>query len=160
MLHKIYLSLGSNIDPQTNLIAASDELRNSFAPVTFSSVIETISEGTSGPNFLNAAAVINTTASFEELKYGFIRKLEGSLGRIRTADKNSPRSIDLDISVIDQDVVDPNIWNRVYLAVPLSDLGLLLIEPKSGKSLLEISEGLKERTFWKVRPDIDLNIRN
>ena len=160
MLRRIYLSLGSNIDPQTNLIAASSELRNSFSPVTFSSVIETISDGTSGPNFLNAAAVINTTASFEELKYGFIRKLEGSLGRIRTADKNSPRSIDLDISVIDQDVVDPNIWSRVYLAVPLSDLGLSLLEPKSGKSLLEISEELKERTFWKARPDVDLNIRN
>ena len=132
-------------------------MRNNFGQVDFSSVIETVSDGSTGPNFLNAAAVFWTKKSIEELKYGFIRNLERSLGRIRTSDKNSPRTIDLDITVIDQVVVDPNIWNRVYLAVPLAELFPTLIEEKSGQSILEISKELKKRAFWKARPDIDLN---
>jgi hypothetical protein len=45
----------------------------------------------------------------------------------------------------------------VYLAVPLAELFPTLIEEKSGQSILEISEELKKRVFWKARPDIDLN---
>jgi len=154
---RIFLSLGSNINPQVNLLSAASELRNNFDHVDFSSVIETFSDGSTGPNFLNAAAMFLTEKSIDELKYGFIRNLEKSLCRIRTSDKNSPRTIDLDITVIDQVVVDPNIWNRVYLAVPLAELLPTLIEEKSGQSILEISKELKKRAFWKARPDIDLN---
>jgi 2-amino-4-hydroxy-6-hydroxymethyldihydropteridine diphosphokinase len=121
-------------------------------------VIETVSDGSTGPNFLNAAAAFCTIKSTEELKYGFLRNLESSLGRIRTSDKNSPRTIDLDITVIDQIVIDPNIWIRVYLAVPLAELFPTLIEEKSGLSILEISRELKKHAFWKARPDINLNI--
>ena len=158
MPSRFFLSLGSNIDPQVNLSSAASELRNNFGHVDFSSVIETVSDGSSGPNFLNASAVFWTKKPMEELKYGFIRNLESSLGRIRTSDKNSPRTIDLDITVIDQVVVDPNIWIRVYLAVPLAELFPTLIEEKSGQSILEISKELKKRAFWKARPDINLNI--
>ena len=154
---RIFLSLGSNINPQVNLLSAASELRNNFGHVDFSSVIETVSVGSSGPNFLNAAAVFWTKKPMEELKHGFIRNLERSLGRIRTPDKNSPRTIDLDITVFNQVVVDPNIWIRVYLAVPLAELFPTLIEEKSGQSILEISKELKKRVFWKARPDIDLN---
>lgn len=157
MPSRIFLSLGSNINPQFNLPSAASELRKNFNQADFSSVIETVSDGSTGPNFLNAAAVFCTDKSVDDLKYGFIRNLERSLGRIRTPDKNSPRTIDLDITVIDQDVVDPNIWSRVYLAAPLAELFPTLIEEKSGQSILEISNQLKKRTFWKARSDIDLN---
>ena len=72
-------------------------------------------------------------------------------------DKNAPRPIDLDVAVINGLVVDPKIWNRVYLALPLSELLPDIVEPVSGKSLLSISEELKKRAFWKARLDIDLS---
>ncbi len=159
MSSSIYLSLGSNIQPEANLKLTINELRREFGDVMCSSVIETVAEGSTGPNFLNAAAKIQTSLSIDELKFGYLRALETSLGRIRTVDKNSDRQIDLDISIVDHDPLDPTIWSRVYLAVPLSELIPELMDPTTGKTLQMIAQELKSRVFWKARPDIDLNLK-
>jgi 2-amino-4-hydroxy-6-hydroxymethyldihydropteridine diphosphokinase len=158
MSYSIYLSLGSNIQPEANLTLAVNALRREFGDVLCSSVIETVAEGSSGPNFLNAAANFQTNRSIEDLKFSFLRSLESSMGRVRIADKNSPRQIDLDISIVDQNPLDQRIWSQVYLAVPLAELIPELIDPNSCKSLALISCELKRRAFWKERLDVDLNL--
>lgn len=155
-MNSVYITLGSNIQPVENLAQAAGALRDSFGIVRFSSIIETVSDGTIGPNFLNAAATFSTTTSQEELKFEYLRPLETKLGRIRTEDKNSPRPIDLDIAIFNSAVIDPKIWARVYLAIPLCELFPDLREPQSGQTLSQITRELKERTFWKARPDIVL----
>lgn len=158
MAFSIYISLGSNIHPEENLTRAIGEIRQNFGLVVCSSVIETSAEGSTGPNFLNAAANFQTSFSTDELKYGFLRNLESSLGRIRTADKNAPRTIDLDISIVDQTPRDMNIWNRIYLAVPLAELIPEIIDPESGKTLASLATEMQKRAFWKARPDVNLNL--
>ena len=57
---RAYLSLGSNLEPERHLARAVDELRARFGAVTVSSFLRTPAVGFDGPDFLNAAAIIET----------------------------------------------------------------------------------------------------
>ena len=78
------------------------------------------------PRFLNAAVRVTTALSPEDLKFEVIRPLERRLGRVRTADPNAPRTIDVDIAAVQGLVVDredlrlpdPEILTRAHLAPP------------------------------------------
>ena len=60
---------------------------------------ETPPVGSRGSNFLNAALLIRTTLTSGLLKSLVLRPIEIQMGRVRTANKNAPRPIDLDILV-------------------------------------------------------------
>ncbi len=153
-MHSAILILGSNIQPEVYIFKALKELASRFSIERVSTIIETKSEGTSGPNFLNLAVKIRTDSSLDDLKYQKLRCIEDDLGRVRTHDKNAPRTIDIDIMIFDGQVVDHHIWEHIYLAVPLSEIEPQLVDPQSGQDLVSIARQLKKRAFWKARPDI------
>lgn len=95
--HRACLLLGSNIQPEENLRRAVELLRQYFVVEKVSAAWETPAVGSDGPDFLNAAVVIHTSLDPWQLKERFLRPLEAQLGRVRTADKNAPRTIDIDI---------------------------------------------------------------
>ena len=78
--------------------------------------------GSSDPDFLNAAAKFASHLSAEELKNEVEQPIEKELGRVRSADRFAPRTIDLDIVIFDDKELDPDIWNFAYLALPLSEI--------------------------------------
>jgi 2-amino-4-hydroxy-6-hydroxymethyldihydropteridine diphosphokinase len=153
-MNEVLISIGSNIEPEKNLVRAVSMLRNEIHFLKLSSVIETASDGTTGPNFLNVAAGFQTLLTDEQLKNEILRKIESILGRIRTQDKNAARTIDMDIVIFNCKVIDSKIWSRIYLAFPLSELLPDLTNLESGQTLLQTAQELKERSFWKARPDI------
>lgn len=160
--NRVFVSLGSNIDAETNLTAAVRHLRNHDAVevIATSRVYETAPVGTvDQPNFLNAALLIRTPLSAEALKAGPLWEVEQVLGRVRTADKNAPRTIDLDIALFNYDVLDvgvrhipdPELLTRAHVAVPVADLAPYYIHPETGATLEEIAarlpvEGIVMRT--------------
>ena len=156
MTHSAILILGSNINPEENIKRAFRELASRFTIEKTSNVIESIAEGGLGPNFLNAAVKIRTNLSLEELKFNQLRCIEDELGRIRTMDKNAPRTIDIDILIFDDQVIDPNIWQRIYLAIPLMEIEPQMVNRETGEDLSEIVKQLEERSDWKARPDIKI----
>jgi 2-amino-4-hydroxy-6-hydroxymethyldihydropteridine diphosphokinase len=157
-MHEVSLILGSNIEPEINLRRAIRELTENCTINQSSPVYETQSEGSIGPNYLNAVVILQTPLQPNDFKFNILRKIEARLGRIRNADKNAPRTIDLDILVFDNQVIDPNIWSRVYIAKPLSDIRPALRQSESSCTLLEIANELSQKYFIKTRPDIDLLI--
>jgi len=160
--NRVFISLGSNIDAETNLTAAVRHLRNHDAVevIATSRVYETAPVGTvDQPNFLNAALLIRTQLSAEALKAGPLWEVEQVLGRVRTADKNAPRTIDLDIALFNYDVLDvgvrhipdPELLTRAHVAVPVADLAPYYLHPETGATLEEIAarlpvEGIVMRT--------------
>jgi 2-amino-4-hydroxy-6-hydroxymethyldihydropteridine diphosphokinase len=120
--HRACLLLGSNIQPEENLRKAVHLLRQNFQVERGSGVWESAAIGSEGPNFLNAAVIIRTSLTPRQLKEGFLRPLEARLGRVRTIDKNAPRTIDIDIVAWDADIVDANVWKYAHAAVPVAEL--------------------------------------
>jgi 2-amino-4-hydroxy-6-hydroxymethyldihydropteridine diphosphokinase len=175
-MHRVVLLLGSNIDKERNLPAAVRLLTEAVAVVSVSPVYETGPVGLeSQPNFFNAATIIQTDESAVELKDGLIREIEFKLHRTRTADRNAPRTIDLDIVLYDDAVFDytpadgrtrhipePELSRFVHCALPVADLLPTMSHPETGEPLRRIADRLlresdaeRGKTIWP-RPDIDL----
>jgi 2-amino-4-hydroxy-6-hydroxymethyldihydropteridine diphosphokinase len=154
--HWAYISFGSNIDPAENLPVAVDLLREQTAILTLSTCYETRAVGSSSPNFYNMAACLVTPLTPAMLKEHVLGPIETRLGRVRSADKNAPRTIDLDIVVFDQHILDDNLWLHVHLALPFSELLPDLIHPESGETLLQIARRLCQQTPIVSRPQLTL----
>ncbi len=150
------IELGSNIDPALNLPRAAKALSRHFPLLAISSAWETPPVGTHhGGNYLNAAALIACALPTEQLK-AILREIETRLGRVRTADKFAPRTIDLDILVVGEKVVEADIWRYAYLAVPVSEILPQLTCPHSGEHLHQIAQRLKATSEIRLRPQVDL----
>lgn len=155
-LHRACICLGSNIEPEANIQKAVVLLREVTNIEGISACYETQAIGSDGPNFLNAAACLLTTLDPTAIKEKIIQPIEQQLGRIRLPDKNAPRTIDLDLIVYDYQVLDAELWRRVYLALPFSELVPDLVEPESRRTLREIAQKLVEQSPVIPRPEIAL----
>lgn len=154
--HRVYIGLGSNINPEQNIPLALVLLSQQVQIISVSQVWETQPVGSGGANFLNAAVLVTTQLPLQLLKNVVLRPIESRLGRKRTFNKNAPRQIDLDILIYDERVVDTKIWARAFLAVPLAELVPKLLHPDTHETLQEISTHLAEQTILFSRPDIIL----
>jgi len=152
-VNRVFVSLGSNIDSERNLREAVRRLAASCRLLAVSPVYETAPVGnTEQPNYLNAAALVETELTAAELKERVLQVIEGELGRVRTEDKNAPRTIDLDIALYGDAVLDlgprhipdPDILRYPHVAVPLADLAPRLRHPETGQTLAEIVRGLPD----------------
>ncbi len=152
--HQAYLCLGSNIDPTTHLQKAVELLREQTQVTALSSCWETTAVGSDGPDFLNMAVALWTPLTAETLKTKVLAAIESQLGRVRSDDKNAPRTIDLDIIIFDQQVLDPALWRQVYLALPFSELLPELRHPESGQSLREVAQTLHQHDRAVLRSEL------
>ncbi len=165
-----YLSLGSNLDKERNLpqavrlLAAHGRLR------AVSAVYETAPVGNpDDPAFFNAAVALETDLPPAELKQQVLAGIERQLGRQRSADPNAPRTIDIDISLYDQAILDlgkrhipdPEILRFAHVAVPLAELAPDYRHPETGETLAQIAQRVTEATPQppRRRDDVALGVR-
>jgi len=151
--HQACLLLGSNILPEKNLTLGLNLLRNMATISRLSSVWETPSVGSSGPDFLNLAVLITTQLKASELKAQVLRPLEKQLGRVRSANKNAPRTFDIDIILFDGQLLDPNLWVYAHRAVPVAEI-LPDYRSDQGKLLKEVAHGLAEMNPIRLKRDV------
>ena len=113
------------------------------------------------PAFLNAAIELRTRSGPRELKRAVLRRIEQHLGRVRGEDRNAPRTIDLDIAIFDDLVLeeadltvpDPEILTRAHVAVPLADVAPLMRHPVDGRRLREIGAALDDGDSVRPAPE-------
>ena len=152
--NQAFVLLGSNISPIENLQNALARLKKMCLLVRISTAWENYAFGSPGPNFVNLVALIETQYSITELKEQILIPIEKKLGRVRSNDKNAPRIIDLDIIVYDHQVIDTNLWTRLYIALPLSELLPDLVHPLNGKTLRQVADDLRNENWAEIRPEI------
>ena len=93
---KYYLSLGSNINPESNLEMALSALNKILNETECSSVYKTQAEGFDGDDFLNLIFSGISSLTFDNLNKK-LKAIEDSSGRDRNAQKFSSRTLDIDI---------------------------------------------------------------
>lgn len=155
-LYKVYLSLGSNIEPETYLPKAVQSLKDYGQVKTASSVWETKAVGSDGPNFLNACVLFLSHLQHNQLKDQVIRPIEAQLGRIRYADKNAPRTIDIDLLLFNQTPLNIEFWDFAFVAVPLAELIPDFIHPNHKEKMSRFSEQLQGQLWIVKRDDVSL----
>jgi 2-amino-4-hydroxy-6-hydroxymethyldihydropteridine diphosphokinase len=155
---RAFISIGSNIDPETNVRDAIFRLEASARVTAISTVYLTEPVGPAGqPPFYNCVVELETDLAPRDLKFQLLRRIEGELGRMRGADKFTARTIDLDLILYDELVMteedlslpDPDILVRPFLAVPLHELSPGLVLPGSG---IRISEAISAQPRTGMKP--------
>lgn len=134
-LAEVIIGLGSNIDPELNIKSAFHQLDELSELVSTASVWQTPAYGSIGPDYLNSAALIKTTLPISRLKEDLLQLIEIKLGRIRSADKYADRTIDLDIIIYDNDILDEELWTQAHIAVPVSELVPDIRNPVTGETI-------------------------
>ena len=155
-MNNVYLILGSNIEKERNLPTAVALLRDMAKVVAVSTVYESVPVGLKEqPDFWNMAVHLQTALSASQLKTQVLAAIEQSLKRVRLADKNAPRTIDLDIvlfndEVFDYDggdgrlrhVPDPDLLKFAHVAVPIAELAPKMLHPETAEPLQSIAQRL------------------
>jgi 2-amino-4-hydroxy-6-hydroxymethyldihydropteridine diphosphokinase len=128
-----YVGLGANLGPKEVTILRAVELLGAAEGVDLlelSQLRETEPVGlVDQPPFLNGAVALETTLSPREL-LDVLLDIERELGRVREGERWGPRTIDLDLLVYGDEVVDepglrvphPRLHERRFALEPLAEL--------------------------------------
>ncbi len=153
-MHQVYLSLGSNIQPEVNLPKAVELLQKYGEVRKISSAWESEAVGSDGPNFLNACVLFTTPLSQTEVKEKVIHSIETTLRRKRSADKYAPRTIDIDIVLFDEQLCDEKFWKQAFVVIPLAEIHPDYENPLTQESILQTATWLRQRVWVEARPGV------
>lgn len=147
-MNEAYIFVGSNIEREKNYPDAVRRLREVGNLVAVSPVYDTGAVGSdpTAPRFYNGAVWLDTPLSPHALRNA-LREIEYAMGRVRTADKNAPRTIDLDLvlygeALIDDgelQIPDPSIFERGFMARALAHVNPDYVIPPDGPTLAELA---------------------
>lgn len=160
MPNLVYLSLGSNVgDREKYLCDAIARLNAEGRIVALSSFYETEPvEFTNQEWFLNCAAALETTKTPQELMAAML-EIEQDMGR-RRIHKKGPRTIDLDILLFGDMIIDspgltvphPAMHKRRFVLEPLAEIAPQHQHPVLKKTVQSLLDGLPTgQTVRKVR---------
>jgi len=141
---RAYVGLGANVGPREETLRQAVELlatEDGVEVVGVSTLQETDPVGSvDQPRFLNGAVAVETTLSPRELLDVLLR-IERTLGRVRDGTRWGPRTVDLDLLVYADEVVDepglrvphPRLQERRFVLEPLVELNPVLQVPGAGR---------------------------
>ena len=141
---RAYVGLGANLgEREATLRRAIDLLdtEDGVEVVAVSSLRETEPVGVlDQPRFLNGAAAVDTELSARDL-LEVLFGIERTLGRVRDGSRWGPRTVDLDLLVYGDEVVEeaglrvphPRLSERRFALEPLAELDPNLAIPRAGK---------------------------
>ena len=152
LMERAYIGLGSNLGPREDTLRRAVELLDDEDGIevgAVSTLRETDPVGfVDQPAFVNGAVAVDTSLSPRELLEALLR-VERALGRVRGGERWGPRTVDLDLLVYGNRVVDqpglrvphPRLHERRFVLDPLVELDPRLVIPGRG-TVSELLEGL------------------
>ncbi len=161
-LSTAYISLGSNIDAETNLRQAIELIGQHCTILAVSQAYRTPPQGFSDQaDFLNLALKVETQLNAVTMKHTVLDWIERELKRVRDPNnKNAPRTIDLDISLWNEAVFDygekpwhipdPDIVRFAHVVFPLAEIAPDYVHPTEKISLATIASQFSDTHFQKI----------
>lgn len=132
---QIYISLGSNINPQHNVKVGIEALKKAINVTAISTIYESKSIGFLGNNFLNLVIKAQTLLSVNDLIILF-KTIEIANGRAINAKKFSSRTLDIDLLLYDDLIIAlptklprPEIATNAFVLLPLAEIAPDKIHP-------------------------------
>jgi GTP cyclohydrolase IV len=164
--HTVYLALGANLgDRRGNLSAAIQHLREIMEISTISSTYETEPVGyLDQPRFLNIVCSGTTGLSARALLKR-TQEIEVAIGR-QPSFRNGPRPIDIDLIFYDDlhitqehlTVPHPRMAERAFVLAPLAEIAPEMVDPVSGKTVVELLAAVSQDGVRKVAPNLRISL--
>ncbi len=115
MENTVIISIGSNINASVNISRMISLLRQYVHITGMSPLLQTKAIGDiNQPDFTNGALRVTTQLDREQLR-DILKKIEDALGRDRSGPAFGPRTMDLDIVVWNDKIVDDDYHTRDFL---------------------------------------------
>lgn len=156
---KVYISIGSNIDAEKNIRLAIYALQEHYDKLVLSSVYESEAVGFDGDNFLNLVVGLKTEEDVYTVAAS-LRTIEDENGRDRNGPRFSPRTVDLDLLLYDDlilqeegiDIPRDEITKNAFVLLPLDEIASQLIHPISGKTMCDhwINFDQNSQKLWPI----------
>lgn len=158
---EVYVSAGSNVNPEENLRLACRELRRRFGAIRTSAAYRNPAVGFQGDDFLNLVLSFRTTDPAEHV-VAELERLHGLAGRVRVPGSFSPRTLDLDLLLYGTAVIPglrvprEDIRKYAFVLGPLAELAPDLRHPVTGETMAELWSRFDHRGSSLTRVDVDL----
>ena len=141
---RVYLGLGSNIDPEKNLRLGICELHERYGELDVSAVYQSTAVGFEGPDFMNLVVGLDTEAGPDDV-HEQIEAIHNMAGRNRDEGKFSSRPLDIDLLLYNDLVIDErairlprsDILEYSFVLRPLAELAPALVHPVTGLTMAE-----------------------
>lgn len=156
------LSIGSNIDAQSNIRAALEALDLEFDNIRSSTTYESQAVGFDGDNFLNLVVLADTDKGLADVA-AVLKRLEDELGRDRQQVRFSGRTMDIDILLYGSEsgmccgieLPRPEVTENAYVLQPLAELLPDMVHPATGLSYQKLWQDYdkSKQRLWAIETD-------
>ena len=161
---RLYISLGSNVDRQQHVKSGLTALEQLFGQLTLSSLFASKAVGFDGAEFYNMVIGATTELNIEQVATA-LRDIEFANGRQIDAKKYSPRTLDLDLLLFDDLILDhpvqiprAEINENAFVLWPLAEVAPELQHPilkQSYQQLWQSYDNKQQLTkvsfFWQSK---------
>ncbi|MCC6209045.1 MAG: 2-amino-4-hydroxy-6-hydroxymethyldihydropteridine diphosphokinase [Gammaproteobacteria bacterium] len=138
-MSRVYVSIGSNIDRDTHIRSGIAALRERFPGLRLSTVYETRAVGFDGDDFYNLVSCFDTDRDVRQIASD-LREIEIAAGRGRCAERFAARTLDLDLLLYDDLVIDEGgirlpraeILEYAFVLGPLAEIAAEVRHPVLG----------------------------
>ena len=154
---RVFVSIGSNIDPGQNVRGALNALERHFGPLLRSTVYESEPVGFEGSNFYNLVVGFDTGEAVAVVK-ATLAQIENDFGRTRDIGDGS-RTLDLDLLLYgnlvrhngDSDLPRSDIRSYAFVLRPLAELAPDMPHPETGQTFDQMwKEFHGSQLLWPV----------
>lgn len=139
---RVFLGLGSNVEPEANLALGIRELRRRYGELCVSAVYRNKPVGFEGADFLNLVVGLDTRLPPATLQAD-IESIHALAGRTRGGERFASRPLDIDLLLYGDHVIDgpdcrvprQDVLRYSFVLGPLAEIAPDVVHPVTGLTL-------------------------